>query len=354
VGGLPLPGFGPNDRRLKMTRVKNWAGVKAAAAVLAVAALQQMAAAPASAHETGKHDSSAPAVQTVTTNRWGANYFPNVTLTTQDGAKVRLYDDLLKGKSVAINIIYTNCKDECPLETARLVQVQKLLGDRMGKDIFFYSISIDPDHDTPAVLKAYAAKFGVGPGWTFLTGNADDIRIVTKKLGLSRYSDAANKDGHTASLMVGDVPGGQWMRNSAVDNPQFLADTIGNFLGWRDMKQGKSYAEARPLTLDPGQYLFQSRCTACHTIGQGDKLGPDLLGVTARRTHAWLKRYLAEPDKMLAEGDPIATALFETYNTVRMPNQNMGGADLAAILSYLEAQGGAPRQQAQKDSPPVQ
>src|SRR5256886_16300067 len=141
-------------------------------------------------------------------NRWGADYFPNVPLTTQDGATVRLYDDLLKGKSVAINVIYTSCQDECPLETARLVQVQRLLGERMGKDIFFYSISIDPRRDTPEVLKKYAEKFGVGPGWLFLTGKPEDIKLVTKKLGLSRNSDSANKDGHTASLMVGDVAGG--------------------------------------------------------------------------------------------------------------------------------------------------
>jgi protein SCO1/2 len=69
----------------------------------------------------------------------------------------------------------------------------------------------------------------------------------------------------------------------------------------------------------------------------------------ARRNRAWLARYLAEPDKMLAEGDPIAVALFEKYKTVRMPNQSMGGADLAAVLSYLEAQSGAPHQQAWKD-----
>src|SRR4051812_24498125 len=71
--------------------------------------------------------------------RLGADYFPNVELVTQDGAKVRFYDDLIKGKSVAINVIYTSCTDECPLETARMVQVQQLLGNRVGKDVFFYS-----------------------------------------------------------------------------------------------------------------------------------------------------------------------------------------------------------------------
>ena len=269
-------------------------------------------------------------------NRWGADYFPNVPLTTQDGAVVRLYDDLLKGKSVAINVIYTTCKDECPLETARLAQVQKLLGERMGKDIFFYSITIDPKRDKPEVLKAYAQKYGAGPGWLFLTGKEEDIKLATKKLGLSRVRDAASKDGHSASLMVGNEPSGLWMRNSAVDNPQFLATTIGNFLGWKDAAPGTSYAEARPLVLDKGEYFFQSQCSVCHTIGQGDKMGPDLAGVTARRDRAWLARYIMAPDKLLEERDPVAVALFEKYKYTRMPNLRVSQDEAAAVLSYLE------------------
>jgi len=189
----------------------------------------------------------------------------------------------------------------------------------MGKDIFFYSISIDPKRDKPEVLKAYAEKFGVGPGWVFLTGKEEDIKLVTKKLGLARPRDLGNRDGHSASLMVGNEPGGLWMRNSAVDNPQFLAVTIANFLGWKSSKPEKSYAEATPLKIDQGEYLFGSRCSACHTLGQGDKVGPDLLGVTARRDRTWLTRYLLEPDKMLAEGDPIAAALFEKYRMCGCP-----------------------------------
>ena len=107
--------------------------------------------------------------------RWGPDYFPNVPLTTQEGRSVRLYDDLLKDKIVAIDLIYTTCQYQCPLETARLVQVQRLLGDRVGKDIFFYSITIDPEHDTPAVLKAYAEKFHAGPGWLRSTGFAQAL-----------------------------------------------------------------------------------------------------------------------------------------------------------------------------------
>src|SRR6266702_4571817 len=317
-------------RKLNTMRVGNRGNITAA---LLTAAMGFLQISPASAD-----------------NRWGADYFPNVPLTTQDGAAVHLYDDLLKGKSVAINVMYTSCKDECPLETARLVQLQRLLGERMGKDIFFYSITIDPKRDKPEVLKAYAEKYGVGPGWLFLTGKEEDIRLATKKLGLSRVRDSVSKDGHSASLMVGNEPAGLWMRNSAVDNPQFLVTTIANFLGWKNAAPGKSYAEARPLVLDKGEYFFQSQCSVCHSIGQGDKMGPDLAGVTARRDRAWLARYIMMPDKILAAGDPIATALFEKYQYARMPNLRLSPDEVAAVLSYVEARGGNPREPARKDS----
>src|SRR5712692_6542179 len=310
-------------------RMKSRTGAKAAAVLLAAAAC----VGPAFAAD-----------------RWGADYFPNVPLITQDGITVHLYDDLLKGKSVAINVMYTSCKDECPLETARLAQVQRLLGERMGKDIFFYSITIDPKRDKPEVLKAYAEKYGVGPGWLFLTGKEEDIKLATKKLGLSRVRDSASKDGHTASLMVGNEPAGLWMRNSAVDNPQFLATTIANFLGWKNAAPGKSYAEARPLALDKGEYFFQSQCSVCHSIGQGDKMGPDLAGVTARRDRAWLARYITAPDKLLAEGDPIAVALFEKYRYARMPNLRLSSDEVAAVLSYVEGRSASLREPIRKDS----
>ena len=114
-------------------------------------------------------------------SHWGANYFPNVPLITQDGKTVHFYDDMLKGKIVVINFIYTECGETCPLETAKLGQVAKILGDRMGKDIFFYSISVDPKRDTPEVLKAYSKKFHTGPGWFFLTGKREDIDTIRKK-----------------------------------------------------------------------------------------------------------------------------------------------------------------------------
>jgi protein SCO1 len=270
--------------------------------------------------------------------RWGADYFPNVALTTQDGKVVHFYDDLIKGKSVAVDLIYTRCSGSCPLETAKLAQVQRLLGDRVGKDVFFYSISIDPDHDTPAVLKAYAEKFHAGPGWLFLTGKEEDVKLVGRKLGLTSLTDAANRDGHQPSLMIGNEPAGQWMRNSAVDNPRFLATTMTSFLGLRNnAAPGASYADAhRAPTVDKAEYLFQSRCAACHTIGRGAAIGPDLLGVTERRDRGWLSRYMAHPERVLASGDPIAKQLLAKYHDVRMPDLDLSQEEVGILLGYLE------------------
>ncbi|MFL5369553.1 MAG: SCO family protein [Myxococcales bacterium] len=270
---------------------------------------------------------------------WGKEYFPNVALTTQDGKVVRLFDDLLKGKKVAVNLIYTRCTATCPLETAKLSQVAKILGDRFGKEIFFVSVSIDPEHDTPEVLKAYSAKFHTPPGWTFVTGDDNDIKLVAKKFGLSSITDVRNKDGHQPSLMIGDVDSGNWMRNSAIDNPRFLATQMVNFLNLsKTDKPGIGYAEgsASFKAPDQGKYMFQTRCAACHTVGKGDSVGPDLAGLTSRRDKAWVTRYLHEPDAMLAQKDPIAVSLFEKFKAVRMPNLALSKYEITTLVEYLE------------------
>jgi protein SCO1/2 len=272
--------------------------------------------------------------------RWGANYFPNVTLTTQDNRKVRFYDDLIKGKIVAVNLIYTSCKYACPLETARLAQVQRLLGDRMGRDVFFYSITIDPAYDTPAVLKEYAAKFDAGPGWLFLTGSQEDIDLISRKTGLYSEPNPNNPDGHTPHLLVGNEVTGQWIRNSGVDDPRFLATTIGTWLNsWRTAAAPtRSYADAPKLDFAAGEYVFMKHCAACHTIGGGDRIGPDLAGVTARRDSAWLTRFISAPDAVRASGDAIAKALAAKYMPAVMPRLGIAESDVAQILGYIQKQ----------------
>ena len=94
--------------------------------------------------------------------------------------------------------------------------------------------------------------------------------------------------------------------------------------------------------ISDGEYLFRNRCSACHTIGGGDvrkddeRIGPDLYNVTRQRDRAWLERWIAEPDAMLEEKDPLAVALYEQWDRVPMPNMRLGDKDVKALLGYIE------------------
>ena len=138
--------------------------------------------------------------------------FPNVTLTTHEGRKVRFYDDLIKDKIVIINFMYVKCDGKCPVTTANLVQVQKLLGDRIGKDIFIYSITLKPEEDTPKVLREYAKAYKVGKGWQFLTGDPKNIELLRQKLGFIDRDPVrdANKANHIGMLRWGNEPHTLW------------------------------------------------------------------------------------------------------------------------------------------------
>lgn len=288
---------------------------------------------------------SLPPGHAQSTTPWGADYFPNIALLTQDGKQVHFFDDLIKGKVVAINFIFTGCGDSCPVETARLRQVQKLLGERVGQDIFFYSISIDPYNDTPATLKRYAQKFSIGPGWTLLTGEARDIEQLRRSLGLyiEGLDNGRSKD-HNLSLIIGNQATGRWMKASPFESPYILADRLGNSLhNWKNANaQRRDYTQApdiRPPSA--GEQLFRTRCSSCHTLGDAEPgathgIGPDLLGVTRQREAQWLKRWMMEPDRMLAEQDPLALLLYQQYNRLAMPNMRLGETEVAALLGYLE------------------
>lgn len=274
-------------------------------------------------------------------SRWGADYFPNVPLVTHEGRRVRFFDDLIAGKVVVINFIYTSCPDACPLETAKLSEVCALLGARVGQDVFLYSISIDPERDTPEVLSEYRERYQTPPGWLFLTGEAADIRLLREKLGLIR-ADETELQQHTLNLLIGNQATGKWMKRSPMENPYFLATQIGSWLhDWKlPPEPGLDYADAPELrSVSRGENLFRTRCSACHLIGPDDGLprqGPNLLGVTERRERAWLTRWLAEPDAMLAEGDPIAVELYETYRNLPMPNMRLNPLEVEALMGYME------------------
>ena len=285
------------------------------------------------------------------------SHFPNVELVTQDGKKVHFYDDLIKGKIVAIDLIYTTCEYACPLETARMAQIQKKLGNRVGQDIFFYSISIDPERDTPKVLKAYMEKFHVGPGWLFLTGKKADIDFLIRRLGLFTPGEEKNNpDGHVPHLLIGNEATNQWIRGSALDNPNFQARMIGDFLDnfkHTDLRaaQSNSGDGSRITNFNRGQYLFGRDCVACHTIGGGDKIGPDLLGVTRARDRQWLERMIQTPEQLFKAKDPVALALLKRYKNVRMPNVSVTNDELKLLVDYLDARAAERDKQARATSP---
>ncbi len=158
--------------------------------------------------------------------------FPNVPLVTHDGKVVHFYDDLIKNKTVMINFMYVRCGDICPGMTANLKLVQKELGDRVGKDIFMYSISLEPERDTPDMLKAYTELFHVKPGWTFLTGKKADIEELRKHLGFSFSDPLLDKDRtqHIGVVKFGIESLERWGMSPALGDPKAIA----NYLRWME------------------------------------------------------------------------------------------------------------------------
>ena len=137
-----------------------------------------------------------------------AKYFSDVELIDQDGQKVRFYSDVLKNKIVAINTFFTTCTNICPPMNRNFEKMQEALGDRLGKDVFLVSITVDPATDTPARLKEYGRRFHARPGWLFLTGKKENVDWALYKLG--QYVET--KDDHTNIFIIGNEPKGLWKK----------------------------------------------------------------------------------------------------------------------------------------------
>ncbi len=155
-----------------------------------------------------------------------AKYFPNLVLLTQDNQPVHFYDDLLKGKVVLINFIFTTCQGVCSPMTANLARAQSYLAEHVGREVVMISISVDPVTDTPEVLKKYADKFKVRPGWYFLTGEKKNVDWVLYKLG----GYVADKQQHSSVLVVGNEATGEWMKLHAMANPTEIASAVTKLL----------------------------------------------------------------------------------------------------------------------------
>lgn len=143
----------------------------------------------------------------------GPAIFTNALLRTHENKGVRFYDDLIKGKHVLINLMYATCNGTCPIVTANLVRVYDALKDRMGKDLFMYSITVKPEEDDPSALMSYAKMHrAVRPGWTFLTGDPYDIETIRYRLfNMNHIAIDTNIYGHTSFLLIINDATNRWL-----------------------------------------------------------------------------------------------------------------------------------------------
>ena len=171
-----------------------------------------------------KHEEEATIEATPVSHDMGATRMniPDTELVDQDGRKIHFYTDLVKGQTVVINFIFTTCTTICPPLGATFARVQKELGDKVGRDVRFISISVDPATDTPERLKAWGAKFHAGEGWTFVTGNKPEVDELLRALGAS----SARREDHSPTILIGNDAHGAWTRTYGLANTSQLVQII--------------------------------------------------------------------------------------------------------------------------------
>jgi protein SCO1 len=153
---------------------------------------------------------------------------PNVPLKTHTGKSVRFYDDLVHGKVVLITMMYAGCNNTCPPSTFNLVQVQQMLGARVGRDIFMYSLTLKPEQDSPDDLAHYAKLHHVGPGWLFLTGEPADVQRLRYALGFYDPDPTIDQqDGrHVGMVRIGNDPYQRWGMAPTLADPRQILSMI--------------------------------------------------------------------------------------------------------------------------------
>ena len=186
-------------------------------AILAVAILLVVATAMSAAQELATQ-------KTADSN--AKHYFTDVVLVNQNGQKMRFYSDLLEGKVVIINSFFATCAGSCLPMNRNLEKVQAALGNHMERDVHIISISVDPEVDTPANLKAYAKKLNAGPGWYFLTGDKESVDFVLQKLG----QFVENKQDHLNIFIIANERTGLWKKAFGLAKPEELMKVVDSVL----------------------------------------------------------------------------------------------------------------------------
>lgn len=173
---------------------------------------------------------------------------PDANVYDQNGRELRFYTDLVKGKTVAVNFVFTACTTVCPPLSATFRKVQRELGERVGKDIELISVSVDPATDTPERMRGFAEKFKAGPGWTFVSGGRTEINRLLNALG----AYAGDKVNHTPMILIGNEAAGHWTRTYGLSP----ASSIVGLIKEAAAKGGpdtptvlKKYAGTKPRTI---------------------------------------------------------------------------------------------------------
>jgi protein SCO1/2 len=190
--------------------------------VLFCGLVQAQEAAPAQKPKPAEPTSLQQAANAAGAKSAAEKYFSDVELLNQDGKKMRFYSDVLKNKVVIINTFFTTCTSVCPPLNRNFERLQEALGDRLGKDAFLVSISVDPETDTPPRLKEYGRRFHARDGWIFLTGKKENVDWALYKLG--QYVET--KDDHTTVIIIGNEPKGLWKKAFGLAKPDELVKIV--------------------------------------------------------------------------------------------------------------------------------
>jgi cytochrome oxidase Cu insertion factor (SCO1/SenC/PrrC family) len=140
----------------------------------------------------------------------------------QNGNRRHFYGDLVRGKVVAINFVYTTCTTICPPLGATFGKLQKSLGERVGKDVFLISVSVDPATDTPERLRAWGAQFGAKPGWTLVTGEKTELNRLLRALG----AESASPESHSPMVLIVNDKAALWKRVYGLGSTAALTHNI--------------------------------------------------------------------------------------------------------------------------------
>ena len=169
----------------------------------------------------------------------GSAYFPNAVLTTHEGGRALFYDDLLKGRTVLIHFMSLAGEElrarGVGSTVANLARVQEILGPRLGQDVFIYSLTVDPENDSPRDLSDLARRHGAGPGWLFLTGAPEDMETIRSLFFVDRVAATAtaagngHPGGHDCSqglLRYGNEAVGLWGSCPQIADPRWIASRL--------------------------------------------------------------------------------------------------------------------------------